>query len=1406
MNRKTNKKILSKKRYDARVIFYRKSVAGLVVISLLFAFMGVTVFAEESYIPDSNDEIEQGTLPDSADIPEPDELENPVKSDESQAQIDPDISTPQLPPSDDADNAVQGPERRSVPKEIPVKITGMSITYNGNTIVPGSALNFKNGDTLVMNFNWAVDYSTGYIDINAGDYSSDIQLWPAGSLPISINYPIYGTLRVGGVTAGTMVLGENGADGKLNMAFNSSLAGQLNVKGIISVETAIKYTSSTETVEKIDFFNENFNFTFNFSRVPGGGRPVDKANLSYTGGFGNVERIHWRIDVNTQVSQRPDSNSVTDRLEPGNGSSVGNHSIDPESIKVYSLDIDLSDSSSTGGISVLKEVFSGFRYSVTHDGQSMTVTFDDLSAKAYRITYDTVPEQVLYDKNTRFQNTAALGSNSSTAFFELSPQWVWTDPGLSHKKTGTYNSPSGTNGPGISWSIDVNEFGSQLQGPFTVTETLAAGQELRADTAISVVLYRVNLPTNAAGSISYTRVGTLSTGNYTISDRTATGFKLTISDGALRDASGNHYMIRISFRAEVTDNQPSWRNNVSFSAGEPVSAAVNRPGSATGDITAPRIFKSAGRVDTNEKTIDWSVSLNPVAHSLKDVVITDTFGSNPGGLSMMLLNNSSYPFVVKLGSTTLNASTDYFINENGTTGFTVRFRDGLEVNNELLVLTFTTQYDMGPPNPSGQFNNGNPISFSNSVSAEAEINSRSSRGVTDESPPRVPIANHSASVTLNALQYRNAAKSGSYANGKFNWTINFNHVNTVDINTEVIITDRWGTDTNQQQIMDPASLTVSGADIVSGPTVNANGKGFTLVLGNIGNRPVEIKYNTYRTGTPVTQYYNYVTIGGGAEISAFVSSLWTTLLSKEVSLSSSNTLNWSVIVNQASYDLKNATVIDMLGKGQLLDVSSIVVYRCNVSGIPTGSPLIKGTDYFVNTLFNPVNDTTRLTINFNSGYFMNTPHMITYTSKVDDATIEKNPNGIYSVSNSVSLTGDKITAQTITVEKENHWTIVQGSGSGAKVPVYVEKRDAVTNALLAGAVFKLTDEGGKNDLLTGIISQSNGRIKVAELTVGKYRLYEVSPPVGYTVSNVDYIEFSVSLANSLQGLTITFTNVKIQEAVPEQPPPLPPVNPTDPTPPAPPADPTPPTTSTPPATDPTPPTITTPPATNPTPPAPITTPPSTTPPGLITIPVPPADNEPPSNTEPPSGRDPSPGANPATVPAQDIGTIIEDPDTPLTIQELFKRIKDDGLLVSIPDLLNIPLRAEPGVGYRAWALVNLILAITGALLAIITVIRILVRTSDDKDKYEDEYDLEKEQRTKYRLVWTLTTLIAGILGIIVFLLTEDIRLPMVLVDEWTIVNAIIFIAGIVGYAFAMKRDKDEDSDMVNVERTIEEHT
>ena len=149
-------------------------------------------------------------------------------------------------------------------------------------------------------------------------------------------------------------------------------------------------------------------------------------------------------------------------------------------------------------------------------------------------------------------------------------------------------------------------------------------------------------------------------------------------------------------------------------------------------------------------------------------------------------------------------------------------------------------------------------------------------------------------------------------------------------------------------------------------------------------------------------------------------------------------------------------------------------------------------------------------------------------------------------------------------------------------------------------------------------------------------------------------------------------------------------------------------------------------------------------------------------------------------------------------------------------IFDVLLRAGPGMDLYVWAPVNLMLAIAGALLAAITSIRTLLRKrsedddedaddcvvdeakseteSEAKNETENEAEPAKKQLAKYRPIWILTSLITGIAGIIVFILTEDTKLPIVFVDKWTIVNAIILIAGIMSCIYVKKSTESEDAE------------
>jgi hypothetical protein len=110
-------------------------------------------------------------------------------------------------------------------------------------------------------------------------------------------------------------------------------------------------------------------------------------------------------------------------------------------------------------------------------------------------------------------------------------------------------------------------------------------------------------------------------------------------------------------------------------------------------------------------------------------------------------------------------------------------------------------------------------------------------------------------------------------------------------------------------------------------------------------------------------------------------------------------------------------------------------------------------------------------------------------------------------------------------------------------------------------------------------------------------------------------------------------------------------------------------------------------------------------------------------------------------------------------------------------------------GKRAWSLVNLILAILGAILGLFTIIRAALRKDEAVEKrYQTTEEAEYKKR---KLGWIIITAIMGILGVVVFILTEDMRLPMRYVDWWTIVNVIIFLVGILGGSLSFYREWDK---------------
>ncbi|MCL2806712.1 MAG: hypothetical protein FWD27_00890 [Coriobacteriia bacterium] len=152
-------------------------------------------------------------------------------------------------------------------------------------------------------------------------------------------------------------------------------------------------------------------------------------------------------------------------------------------------------------------------------------------------------------------------------------------------------------------------------------------------------------------------------------------------------------------------------------------------------------------------------------------------------------------------------------------------------------------------------------------------------------------------------------------------------------------------------------------------------------------------------------------------------------------------------------------------------------------------------------------------------------------------------------------------------------------------------------------------------------------------------------------------------------------------------------------------------------------------------------------------------------------------------------------------------------VVEIEDT-RMPLFSSPGV--PSWALVNLLLAVIGVLVGAITLIRALRqrrREAEEKEimetffmsqngqvvtsEYEDDLASSEREHTRRKSAWLAAVCATTIVGVLVFVLTQDMTAPMVLMDWWTFVNAGLLGLELVAMNLVFKKvtEEEEDSEM-----------
>ena len=174
---------------------------------------------------------------------------------------------------------------------------------------------------------------------------------------------------------------------------------------------------------------------------------------------------------------------------------------------------------------------------------------------------------------------------------------------------------------------------------------------------------------------------------------------------------------------------------------------------------------------------------------------------------------------------------------------------------------------------------------------------------------------------------------------------------------------------------------------------------------------------------------------------------------------------------------------------------------------------------------------------------------------------------------------------------------------------------------------------------------------------------------------------------------------------------------------------------------------------------------------------------------------PKPTATPSTTPSDnggkgdgnndgEMGETINDNETPLANGE------------------DIADNATPlaGLGTGAWALINLILTIVTTLLSILLLIGYIGKKKkaledEDGNVVLDENGKEVMEYEKNKKgLWRLISIIPALIAIIVFIFTEDMTLPMIFVDKWTILHVVIALVQVVVMVLCKKKKDENDED------------
>ena len=131
-----------------------------------------------------------------------------------------------------------------------------------------------------------------------------------------------------------------------------------------------------------------------------------------------------------------------------------------------------------------------------------------------------------------------------------------------------------------------------------------------------------------------------------------------------------------------------------------------------------------------------------------------------------------------------------------------------------------------------------------------------------------------------------------------------------------------------------------------------------------------------------------------------------------------------------------------------------------------------------------------------------------------------------------------------------------------------------------------------------------------------------------------------------------------------------------------------------------------------------------------------------------------------------------------------------------PEIEEIEEPEQPEVGHKgSWALINLIASLLGLLAALFLIFAKHQKDDDEEDQNQSAAMNEEDpEQLKRKRIYKWISGLTAVISVIVFVLTENMRLPMILVDKWTLLMVVFFLINAVTLYLGRRWHENEDDE------------